>query len=122
MRTKRVIFGEVLRSRAKKLNTICLKIIEKAPKIAITVCKFSKISGEASLRTPLELSLFLNQLQICSAEKKNTLEKNVEIMAPPFEISRYATDTTKTIFKYSGNALPSTKQKFKKHYYKKTQP
>ena len=30
---------------------------------------------------PPELFVFLNQLQICSAEK-NTLEKNVEIMAP----------------------------------------
>ena len=31
---------------------------------------------------PLKLFLFLNQLQICSAEK-NTLEKNMEIMAYP---------------------------------------
>ena len=42
---------------------------------------------------PLEHFLFLNKLQICSAEK-NTLEKNVEIVTPsPFKISRYATES-----------------------------
>ena len=41
---------------------------------------------------PLELFLFLNQLQICSA-KKYTLEKNVKIMPPPppFKFFRYTT-------------------------------
>ena len=50
---------------------------------------FQKFSGGACPRTPLEPFLFLNQLQIGSA-KKNTLEKkNLEIMAPPFKLSRY---------------------------------
>ena len=40
-------------------------------------------------RTPLEVFLVFNQLQISSAEK-NTLEKDVEIM-PPFKTSRNAT-------------------------------
>ena len=39
---------------------------------------------------PLKFFLFLNQLQICSAEK-NTLEEDVKIMTL-FEISRYATE------------------------------
>ena len=52
---------------------------------------FQKFSRVVCPRTPLEPFLFLNQFQTCSAEKKNTFEKNVEIMAPPFKISRYAT-------------------------------
>ena len=41
-------------------------------------------------RTPLELFMILNQLQISPAEK-NTLEKYVEITSPLFKISRNAT-------------------------------
>ena len=41
---------------------------------------FNKFSGEHAPE-PLYLYLFLNQLQIRSAEKK-TLEKNVEITPP----------------------------------------
>ena len=41
-------------------------------------------------RTPRELFLFLNQLQISSVEKK-TLEKSGNYALHPFTISRYAT-------------------------------
>ena len=51
----------------------------KSTQIAITVCKFSKIFGGEHAPEPLYFYLFLEQLQICSVEKK-TLEKNVEIM------------------------------------------
>ena len=44
---------------------------------------FQKFSDRGCPRTPLEPFLLLNQLQICFAEK-NTLEKNVEIIAHPF--------------------------------------
>ena len=64
------IFGEALGIGVKKLNLICMKIIQKSTKIAIAACKFSKFFGGACPRTPLELFLFLNQLRICSAEKK----------------------------------------------------
>ena len=43
---------------------------------------FKNFSGGACLRTPQKPFLFLNELQISSAEK-NTLEHNVEIMPPP---------------------------------------
>ena len=39
---------------------------------------------------PLQPFLFLNQLQICSAEKK-VFEKMRKLCPPLFEISRYAT-------------------------------
>ena len=42
---------------------------------------------------PIERFLFLNQLQIGSAEKKTRL-KRYEIHAPHFMISRYATVRT----------------------------
>ena len=47
---------------------------------------------------PLEPFLLLNQFQLRSAKKK-MLEKNVEIMAPPFKIFRYATGGPTTITK-----------------------
>ena len=52
----------------------------KRTKMAIRARKFS---GGACPRVPLEPLLFLNQLQIVSAEKRNTLEKDAEIMPPP---------------------------------------
>ena len=43
-------------------------------------------------RTTLQLLLFLNQFEIRSAQKKNTLGRNGEIMVLSFfNISRYAT-------------------------------
>ena len=46
--------------------------------------------------------VFLIQLQTCSAEK-NTLEKNVEIMTPPFKVSSFATGDN--VFLISGRNL-----------------
>ena len=46
---------------------------------------------------PLEPFLFLNQLQIFSAEKKNAPEKCGNYAPPPFKIYRYATES-KCIF------------------------
>ena len=80
VRTQYISFGEALVIRVKKFKHNLRENYSKSTKIAITACKFSKISGEACPRTHLELFLFLNQLQTSSAEK-NTLEKNVEIMA-----------------------------------------
>ena len=51
---------------------------------------FQKFPGGACPRTPLELSWFLNQLQICSAEKIR-LKKTWKLWPPPFKITRYAT-------------------------------
>ena len=68
---------------SKNLNTICLKIF-KSTKIAITACKFSKISRGSMPPDPLEPFLFLNQLQISSAEKIR-LTENVEIRPPLFK-------------------------------------
>ena len=51
---------------------------------------FQKFPGGACPWTPLELSWFLNQLQISFAEK-NTLEKMWKLCPPSFKISRYAT-------------------------------
>ena len=62
-------FAKHSESGSKNLNTFCLKIIQKALKIAIQHVNFQNFSGEACPRTALKLFLFLNQLQICSAEK-----------------------------------------------------
>ena len=56
----------------------------KRTKIAITARKFLKIFGGSMPSDPLELFLLLNQFQLCSAEKKIRLKKNLEIMAPLF--------------------------------------
>ena len=42
----------------------------KSTKVAIAACKFSKFFRGGMSPDPLELFLFLNQLQICSARKK----------------------------------------------------
>ena len=47
---------------------------------------FTKFFRGACPRTPPELFLLLNQLQICFAEIKTTLAKNVEIMAPVLKV------------------------------------
>ena len=90
VRTKCIIFGEALRIRVKKFKQNLPENYSKSAKIAIIACKFSKLSGGACPRTIQELFLFINELQISFAQK-NTLEKNVEIMASHFKISCYAT-------------------------------
>ena len=64
------LFGKALRIRNKIFKQNLPDNYSKSTKIANAVRKFSKFSGEAYPRTPLELFLFPNQLQICSAEKK----------------------------------------------------
>ena len=83
-----------LAKHSKNLYQICLKIIQNALKYPLQHVNFQKMSGGTCSRTTLELFLFLNQFQICSAEK-NTLKKNVKIMPPPpppppYKISRSA--------------------------------
>ena len=73
------------RIRVKKIKQILPDNYLKRTKIVFTACTFSKFSGGGCSRTPLELFLFLNQLQICSAEK-NMFEKYVKIMAPLLQI------------------------------------
>ena len=90
-RTKCIIFGATLKIRGKKFKQNLPENDSKNTKIAIAACKFSKIFRGSMPQTPLEPFLFLNQLQISSAEK-NTLEKNVKTMPRPLKISRYATD------------------------------
>ena len=68
-------FGEALRIRVKKFKQTLPENYSESTKIAITACKFSKIFRVARPRTPLELFFFLNQLQICSFEKKLRLQK-----------------------------------------------
>ena len=82
------LFGKALRIRDKIFKQNWPENYSKSIKIAITVRKFSKFSGEAYLPDPLELFLFLNQLQFCSAEKKIRLKKceNYGPLLPPFQI------------------------------------
>ena len=81
LRTKGIIFDEALRIGVKKFKHNLPENRSKSTKIAITACKFSKIFQGSMPPDPLELFLFLNQFQICSAEKKITFEKKVKIMA-----------------------------------------
>ena len=81
LRTKGTIFGEELRIRVKKF-THNLPEYFKSTKIAITGCRFSKIFQGSMPPDPLELFLFLNQLQICSAEKNLHLKKRWKLWPP----------------------------------------
>ena len=76
VRTKCIIFGEALgiRPKVKKCKQNYPEIYSKSTKIAITACKFSKIFRGSMPPTFLGPFLFLNQLQINSAEK-NAPEK-----------------------------------------------
>ena len=78
------MFAEALRVKVKKIKQSLRGSYSKSSKIAITAHKFSKISGGACPQTPLEIFLFLNQLQISSAEKIR-LKKYMEIMVPSFK-------------------------------------
>ena len=66
------LFGKALRIRNKIFKQNLAENYSKSTKIAITARTFSKFSGGAY---PLKLFLLLNQLQICSAEKKIRLKK-----------------------------------------------
>ena len=70
VRTKCNIFGEALRTRVKKFKQNLAEEYAKSTKIAITACKFSKFFRGSMPPDPLEPFLFLNQLQISSAEKE----------------------------------------------------
>ena len=59
---------------AKKLNKICPKIVQKALEWPFKYVKIQKNFQGCMLPDPLELSLFLNLLQI-NSNGKNTLEK-----------------------------------------------
>ena len=67
---------------SKNLNKICLKIIEKALTQPLQRVNFRIFSGGACPRPHLEHFLFLNQLQISSAEK-NAQEKMWKLCPPP---------------------------------------
>ena len=70
--------------QSKKFNKIYLKIIH-CSKVTISLqhVKFQKFSGVACRRTPLELFLLVNQLQISFAEN-NTHKKCENCGPPPF--------------------------------------
>ena len=63
----------------------------KSTKIAYTACKFTKISRGSMPPDPLNLFLFLNHLQICSAENKMRSKKCGNCGPSSFKISRCAT-------------------------------
>ena len=70
---------------SKKFKRNLCENYSKSTKIASIPCKFS---GEACPRTPRELFLYFNQLQISSVEKK-TLEKSGNYALPPFPLSQF---------------------------------
>ena len=78
------LFGKAFRVRDKIFKQNLPENYSKSTKIAITARKFSNFLVEHTSRTPLELFLFLNQLQICSAEK-NTLEKMWKLCPLPLQ-------------------------------------
>ena len=72
MRIKCIVCGEALRIGVKKFKQNLPENYSKSTKIAITSCTFSKsFSGSMPPDPPIERFLFLNQLQIGSAEKKH---------------------------------------------------
>ena len=75
------IFGEALRIRVKKFKQNLLENDSKRTKIAIAACKFSKNFRESMPPDPPTAFLVSQSAsnQFC---QKNTLEKNMEIMAP----------------------------------------
>ena len=58
----------------KKLHKISIKIVQKALKMATTVCNISKTFQESMPPDPLELLLLLNLLQINNSYGKNRTE------------------------------------------------
>ena len=61
--------SSLLRIRFEKFQQSLPKNYSKGTKITITACKFSKIFRGSMPADPLEPPLFLNRLQISSAEK-----------------------------------------------------
>ena len=84
--------------RAKNLNKICLKIVQKVPKWSLQyICKFSKIFRGSIPRICLKPFLFSIRFKIILPQK-TTLE-NVKIWCHlPGNFSEYAADM-KTFFK-----------------------
>ena len=68
---------------SKNSNKIYVKVMQKALKQPLQHVNFRNFFGGRMPPDRLELFLFLNHLQICSAEKKYAGNK-VEIMAHPF--------------------------------------
>ena len=84
VRTKCIIFGEVLKIRVIKFEQNLPKIHSRSTKIAITACKFLKNFGGISC---FSISFKL----ISSAEKKNTLEKMWRLCPSPLLLNLLAT-------------------------------
>ena len=87
------LFGKALRIRDKIYKKNWPENYSKSTKIAITVRKFSKISGEAYPPDPPSPFLVSQSASNLFRRKKNALEKceNYGPLSPLFKISRYAT-------------------------------
>ena len=81
---KCITFGEALKIRIKKFQQNMLENYSKSTKIAITVCKFSKIF-RGSMPPNLYIFTCFSITFKFVLSKKKTLEKNVEIMPPPIK-------------------------------------
>ena len=79
-----MICGETLKLRSQKYEQTLPVNCLKSTKMAITVCKFSKFSGEACPRTPLESFLLLSCLKLTlpALPEKNKLKKVAKFGAP----------------------------------------
>ena len=75
--------SRLLRRRAKKFKQNFPENYSKSTKIAITACKFSKFLRDSMPLDPHKIFLVF-QLASTLFGQKNRLEKNVEIMPPPF--------------------------------------
>ena len=84
VRTRCIIFGEALRVRVKKFKQNSPENYSKSTKMAITACavSFQNLSRRSiPPDLPKAFSCFsISFTLVCP--QKNTLEKNVEIMAP----------------------------------------
>ena len=84
---KCIIFGEALRIRIKKLKQNLAENYSKSTKIAIRSCTFFKHFPGSMPPDPLEPFLFLNELQISSADKKIRLKAMWKLCPlPPLQI------------------------------------
>ena len=94
VRTKCIIFGEALRIRGKKFKQNLAETYSKSNKIAITSCKFSKLfRGSMPLDPPR--AFFVSQSVLNLFCRKNALEKCGKSWPSPFEISHYATGSSR---------------------------
>ena len=83
VRTKCIIFGEAHRIRVKKFKQNLRENYLTGTKTAITACKFSKFFRRSMPPDP-PTAFLVSQLAFNLFCKKNTPEKNVEIMAASF--------------------------------------